>query len=120
MDTAWIAVLSAIAGGVITGGTALLTQLIQARSELVRERARLAIEAAIADHRVAFEIAKMHGAFMPPLSVYIHYNARILEMLHEGTLKPESLRRLDQEQDAINAVIKEGSKRPPPAAAGSN
>lgn len=100
------ALLGALVGSI---GSAIATGF-QLRSQRRQDRLRLAVEAAIEDHKIAIEIAKHNdGAQVAPLSGYIHYHARVFELLESGEVNAENLRALYLEQDRIFEALREAS-----------
>lgn len=102
MDHALLAALSALGGALIGGGASVVTILIQARYQNRRELRRMAVDAGIEDHRLGYEIGKLHpGATLAPLSAYIHFHARYLDLLEEGDVTPEKVKGLRAEGRAL-------------------
>ncbi|HXQ24485.1 MAG TPA: hypothetical protein VN812_22580, partial [Candidatus Acidoferrales bacterium] len=67
---------------------------------------RLAIEAAIEDHKIFADLAKHGGPTgLLPLSAAIHYHARALELLDNKQLTVETLHELAIEQNTVNNLF---------------
>lgn len=111
MDAVYVPLFSALAGAVIGSATSIVTLIVQARSTARRERTRLAVEAAIADHNAMVEFVKGHRGTvrMLPLSAAIIFHADLLEMAERGRITPELLRELQSRQEQIGAVIVQSS-----------
>ena len=119
MSDVWIPLLSGFAGVLVGSVSSILITVISTRSERRRERSRLAVQAGIADHAVYTDHAKIHQQMtVPPLSLFIHYHMRVLDLLDAGKLNAEAMRHLNIEQDQMIDAAYEiaGKRRPRPAA----
>jgi HAMP domain-containing protein len=105
----WVPVLAALLGAIIGSVTSVVTMVVQARTERHRARLRLAVEAGMAEHRQAIEIAqRTPGSHrVAPLSGYIYYNAGLLELLDRGTITAEAVRELDRQQTVFLRAVTE-------------
>lgn len=107
MDHVWIPLLSALAGALIGSISSIATIIVRSRYEDRRDRSRLAFEAAIEDHKAAIDLAKVTPGrkAIAPLSAFIYYHARIIELLSETNLSKDTLAELDKEMDEVRKVF---------------
>ena len=117
MDNVWMPFLSALFGAIIGSATSVLVVVVQTRAEHKRERLRLAVQAAIEDHKRIYDLATRQGRayIIQPLSSYIHYHASILELLDKGRLSPDALLKLNQELEHLGKIAEETAKRNNPS-----
>lgn len=103
---AW-AVVGTLSGAFVGAFGGWIGAYIQSRAELRRERLRLALESGIREWEISVNAAlKIPGnhQIAPPVT-FIHYNARLLELLDKGKLTPREVLRLKREQDALHVVL---------------
>ncbi len=102
MSEIYIPLVSALVGALIGSLSSIITIVIQAKFQSKRELTRLATEAAIEDHKVAYEIAKGYrNAQLAPLTAFIHYHIKTLKLLEEGELSEEDMAELKAEQQKL-------------------
>jgi len=108
----WVPLLSALLGAVIGSLASIISIILQGRFQSKRERRRLAIEAAIQDHKSAVDIAtKTPGRrFIAPLSAFIYYHVKLIELIETDRLNDENLQALDKEMERIHAVFERHPK----------
>ena len=103
---AWV-VLGTLGGALVGAVGGWVGSYIQSQAELRRERLRLALETGIREWEVSVNAAmKIPGNHrIAPSVTFVHYNARILELLEKGKLTPEGVLRLSKEQDALHMAL---------------
>jgi len=107
--TGLIAAGAAISGALIgfLGGVA--RDLISTSAEKNRERARLAVQLALAEHER--RIAAIKEKLLPPgqralpLVLYFDYHARFIRAAEKGKLTPTTLTRLHNEHRAVKEAL---------------
>lgn len=98
MDAALAALLGALLGAVASMGAMWIQQRHQTKRDLLKIAAELANE----DWKQRFDIQSKHGRVsMPPVSVFVHYHAKVLEAMANGTYSPELIKKLSEEQELI-------------------
>ena len=109
MSELWSPFLAALFGAIIGSFTSVFIVVVQTRSERRRDRVRLAVQAAIEDHKRVFEMAEKTGRdkIVQPLSSYIHYHARILDLLEKGHLTVDALRELNKQQHKLTKLAED-------------
>ena len=109
MSELWSPFLAALFGAIIGSFTSVFIVVVQTRSERRRDRIRLAVQAAIEDHKRVFEMAEKIGTdnIVQPLSSYIHYHARILDLLEKGHLTVDALRELNKQQHKLTKLAED-------------
>lgn len=108
MDQTLVPLISGLVGALI-GATSSVTAIwVQSHYQSKRETRRMAFDAAIADCQQAFEAAKTlkREAEVAPLTAYLHFHVRYLDLLERGTLNAESLKALKDERDQLFAKPK--------------
>jgi hypothetical protein len=108
-----IPLLSALFGAVVGGISLIAANAVQARFENKRVRARLAVEAAIQEYKQHVEMAGGRGVWIPPLSTFVYYNSRVIELLEKGRLTATTLQRLGQEVEEMLEAIPRRGPGPP-------
>ena len=95
----WIPLLSALLGAVVGSLSTIAATVTQTRGEMRRERARLAVEAAIAERRQMLEETRGDDRHpkVYPLSSWVLYHYRVLEVLDRGAISSETLAEIDRE-----------------------
>lgn len=108
MDQSLIALISGLVGALIGAASSVGAIVIQSHYQSRRELRRMAFDAAIADCQQAFEAAKAlkREAEVAPLTAYIHFHVRYLELLEQGRLNSETLKALKDERDQLFAKSK--------------
>ena len=112
MSELWSPFLAALFGPIIGSLTSVFIVVVQTRSERRRDRIRLAVQAAIEDHKRLFEMAEKTGTdqIIQPLSSYIHYHARILDLLEKGHLTVDALREINKQQHELTKLAEDTFK----------
>ena len=106
----WIPLVSALVGALIGSLTSIVTLVVQSRVSSRRERAKLSVEAGVAEFKLALEaVQKSGGGRVAPLTAYIFYNSRVIELIEAGRLRPGTLKRLNQDYQDLVKVISNGS-----------
>ena len=102
----YVPLISALLGALIGAAASVGTVLVQSSAQNKRERRKDAVQLALEDWktRVAIITKKGTGA-APPLSVFVHYHARIVELAETGKLTPQAIRDLDDEQVELIRII---------------
>jgi len=87
--------LSGFAGMALGQIGSVVTTLVRSPAEQRRERAPLAIEAAIEAQRGQVEDLKAseRTGVVPPLSAYIYYHSKVIDLLDSGELTADTLRK---------------------------
>ena len=102
MNEIYIPLLSAFGGAIIGSLASVFTIWVQSHYQTKRDRNRLAIQAAIEDHKAALEITKgHHQTQLAPLTAYLHYHFNYLQLLENNELTEEALSKLDGERDKL-------------------
>jgi hypothetical protein len=103
----WIPLLSALLGAVVGAFSSIAAILVSAKFESKRAQARLAVEAAIQEYGQHLEIAKESGKgfWIPPLSLYVYYNSRVIDLLERGQLTAKALEELSEELEEMKQAI---------------
>ena len=95
LSTAIVGLVGALIGGAASVGT----MWIQSRQQAQRDRLRMIVDLAIADHGAMVELVKAHrgpsAAF--PLSMYVHQSAEVLRIVETRPLTAADLKRIGDE-----------------------
>lgn len=62
---------------------------------------------AVEDWKTRFAVLKEIGGEALPLSVFVHYHLKALELAEKGGLTPEAIRKLSVEQEQVVATFRE-------------
>ena len=113
----WATFFAAIGGATIASLASIITIIVQNRFEREREirqmafenrrdRTRLATEAGIEDYKQAIGVAQKRGgrSTMTPLSIYIYYHSKILDLIGKGQLTAETFQEANNEMMEIRKV----------------
>ncbi|RJP55614.1 MAG: hypothetical protein C4557_01175 [Anaerolineaceae bacterium] len=105
----------ALVGGVIGFLGSWIVTHINAKAEWKRQLLQLGHELGIKQWESTLSILQRHAdqgrkIKMVPTFVYVNFNVRVLELLADGKLTPESLQKLHAENNKIIQVIDENSK----------
>ncbi len=103
MDQSLLALVSGLVGALIGAASSVATILIQSHYQSKRELRRMALDAAIADCEQCFEAAKTlkREAEVAPLTAFLHFHVRYMQLLDSGKLNAESLKALKDERDQL-------------------
>ncbi len=114
MSDVWIPLIAGFVGVLMGSAVSIAVAIIQAKSATVRERLRVAAEAAIQDRKAAIELAKTSGldTALYPLGLYMHYHFEVLKLVSKGQFKADTLVKLIAEQRKIQAILRR--EYPPP------
>ena len=96
----WLSGAFGLIGALI--GTAGSVTIIYFQTKIQDRRALLrhAAEMVQADYRLRMEQAPP-GTKFPPISVFLAYEVKLLKLIEEGRLTPNSFRRLSAQQDKL-------------------
>ncbi|MBX3717152.1 MAG: hypothetical protein KF738_14235 [Burkholderiales bacterium] len=99
MDAAVAALVGAAIGAIGSVGGVWLQQRHQTR----RDRLKIAADLGLADHNSAVELAKLNhgGGYIAPVSAYVMYHVRILDVLAEGDVTPKHIQDIAEKQSEI-------------------
>jgi hypothetical protein len=103
--------LAALVGGLIGFLSSWLVTALNSRSERKRLLLQLGFELGMKQWESAFGLASKQAdrgyntSIIPPY-VYVNFNMRVLELLANGELTPDSLQALDIENNNIVETIK--------------
>lgn len=99
--------VSGLVGTIIGAAASIAGQIIQSHHQSKRDRIKLIVETAIADHRLSFDMLKSTNRpfSMTPLPVYIHYHNGLLNLLERGEVTPDTLRNLRKQSTEVIAMI---------------
>jgi hypothetical protein len=114
MADAWVTLLTALGGALIGALGPVVTIVISNRAERHRERLRLVVQLAQQDRDRDIEHKKIHNGIVYPISTYVHYHMRMLDLLERGQLTPAALQELDKEQQHLCHAIRSAQQRPKP------
>jgi len=96
------ATLAALLGALVGAAASMGAMWIQQRHQTKRDLLKIAAELAQEDWKQRFDILSKHGAVnMPPVSVFVHYHAKVLEAMANGTYSPEMIQQLSEAQEAV-------------------
>ena len=102
INEAYIPLIAALIGAVIGSLSSVITIWIQSHYQNKRDRNRLAVDAAIEDHKAAIEIGKGHaGAQIAPLTAFLHYHFKYLQLLETDGLSEKAVKELNAERDRL-------------------
>ncbi|MDA3807030.1 MAG: hypothetical protein PF440_03865 [Thiomicrorhabdus sp.] len=102
MSQIYIPLIAALAGTIIGSAASIITILIQSKSQEKRDDYKLAIEAAIEDHKAAIELSKqLKKGTILPLTSFIYFHVKYMKLIKKGDLSPESLASLREEQKGL-------------------
>jgi hypothetical protein len=96
MSAAVAALLGALIGAAASIGVMWVQQKHQTKRDLLRVAAELARE----DWKNRLQLLSP-GAKMPPVSAFVHYHAKVLEAMANGTFSPDTVKQLSLEQEEI-------------------
>ncbi len=109
MNDIYVPLLSALGGAVIGSLASIVAIWIQSHFQNKRDRNRLAIEAAIEDHRAGLEVMKQTPyATIAPLPAFLHYHFKYLQLLEDNKVTVEAMSELDAERDKLFGTADEG------------
>ena len=103
----YIPLVSALVGALIGAAASIATVIVQSHYQNKREMVKQASSTALEDWKIRLEKSG-HGL---PLSVFIHYHTRLIELAQSGDITPEAIRALNQEQADLIEAIKEVNGR---------
>lgn len=102
MAEMYVPLISALAGAIIGSGASILAIVIQSRYQNRRELYKVATEAAMEDHKQAMEAAKaIQGAWVAPLSAFMYFHIRFMELAAKNELTKNALLQLKDERDEL-------------------
>ena len=118
----WLLIIpaaSALGGALLGAAGPIAVAYIQGRSTNRATRNRLAVEAAIAAFNATRDDVMREGrdGVVQPLSSYLHYHHRVLELLHEGNLTADGMRSIREEQLAFMEIASKAFRDLNPTAA---
>lgn len=104
----YIPLLSGFFGALIGALASIVTIIVQSRSQNKRERIRMAAQMAIEELKMSIEIASKSGkrAFISSPTVYLHYHMKLMELIENDSLDPDTLRLLTEENREIIESLK--------------
>lgn len=103
----YIPLVSALIGAIIGAAASVITVLVQANAQNKRERRKDAVQLALEDWKIRVSLVARDGGTVPPLSAFVHYHGRIVELAENDQLTADALRALDEEQIEIIKTIHE-------------
>ena len=106
MDQSLVPLLSGLVGALIGAASSVITIIVQSHYQSRRELRRMAFDAAVHDHGQALEAAKANKVpvRVAPLTAYLHFHVRYLDLLDKDGLNAESLKQLLHERDELFAT----------------
>lgn len=114
------ALIGVLIGGAITLLASLGGQFIQAKASHRRELMRLAMESALQARQSNLELLRKNldngqkqvaQGSVSPLSAYLFYNTKLLQLVDKNRLNAKTLQQLDQELEKLQAVIQEADRK---------
>ena len=105
----YLPLISALAGALIGATASIITVIVQSHYQTRRELVKQAVSAAIEDWKTRLKIDKS----ALPMSVFIHYHTKLIDLAVQGRITPDAIRLLQKEQDSLVAVIKEANGKAP-------
>lgn len=103
----YIPLLSALVGALIGAAASVITVIVQAHYQNRRELVKEAVSIALEDWKTRLAILMKEGGGTLPLSVFIQYHTKLIQLAEQGKITPESIRALHDEQEKLVAVIRE-------------
>jgi len=98
----YIPLITGFIGALIGALASIATHLISSHNEARRQLTKLAYDAALEDHKTACELASKGGPTgIAPLTSYIHFHVRYMELLSKGSLTSETLQNIKSEGDSL-------------------
>jgi len=97
----WSTFLSVIIGGFISSVTPIIVAVMSSRHEHRRNLLRCATDAAIKDFEVSCILAKKSGGRIFPMSTYVYYHVKFLELADQRKLDGSSISELLLQRDKI-------------------
>jgi hypothetical protein len=94
-------VLSVAFGALVGSIATIITTLINANREHKRNLVRCATDASIEDFKAATAMAEKTAAKVFPMSTYVFYHIKFLELADRGRLDESSIKTLLQQRDSI-------------------
>lgn len=103
MKAEYIPLISGFVGAIIGAGASVGTMIVASYFENKRQKIRLAYEAALEDHRVSCEAAskRADGGLVSPLTSYIHFHFKYMELLGKDKVTKEEMEKLSEERDML-------------------
>lgn len=109
----YVPLVSALVGALIGAAASVVTVIVQShyqnRRELVKQAASMALE----DWKTRLGIVTAKGGSALPLSVFVQYHTKLMELAEQGRITPDSILLLHQEQEDLVAAIQEANGRVP-------
>lgn len=104
--------LTGFIGALIGAGASIITMYIQTNAQNKRERNKLASELAIEDFKLSLEMAKSTNKpyAILPVTCYVHYHSKLLELLDSGKLDEEGVKELTESNKTVIKAIKKANK----------
>lgn len=106
----YLPLLSGLVGAIIGAGVAIVTVIVQTRAQSRSNRIKEAISLAVEDWKFRTELSKQRGGKILPLSIFIHYHSRMVELAENGKLTAESIKAINKEQESLISAIEELSE----------
>lgn len=111
----WIAAAAGLVGAVIGSLSSIAVIWIQGRTEWRRERWRTAVQLAMHEYDGDMDRAKSlaaagHKVGVMPISTYVDFHARIIELLSRGHAVPEDVRDAYRRNLEIVEAVRAASK----------
>ena len=103
----YVPLISALLGTLVGAAASIVTVLVQAHYQSKRERTKEAIAIALKDWQTRLEIVTQKGGSALPLSVFIHYHTKLIELAEKGAITPAAIAELHEEQERLIAAVKE-------------
>lgn len=107
----YIPLVSALVGALIGGAASVITVIVQShyqnRRELVKQAASLALE----DWKTRMSIVVEKGGSALPLSVFLQYHTKLIELAEQDRITPDSILLLHNEQEDLVAAIQKANDR---------
>lgn len=113
MDPIYVPLLSALAGTVIGSISSVAAILVQAKLNARADRLKQAVQLAIEEFREGrrqVEQSKSHFVMAPPLTMYVHFHTRVLEVMSYRKLSPSIIKELSEEYDELLASLDHSNK----------
>ena len=95
--------MSGFIGALIGAAASISTIFVQSHYQAKREKQRMALDAALQDHKLACDIGQKlsRPVVVAPLTAFIHFHLRYFELLEKGNITEETLRSLATERDTL-------------------
>ncbi|MHB9074194.1 MAG: hypothetical protein ACYC6G_11790 [Desulfobaccales bacterium] len=99
-------------GAIIGAATSITTMYLQNKTQIKREKIKLAAELGLEDFKLSFELVKTSGKpfTLFPLACFVHFHSELLELLETGELNETKIKEIFESNQKVIKAIKEVNK----------